>query len=383
MQTSGLRIGSIRGIQIRVHFTFLLILPFLAFSFARAFQSAARVAGIPAAQIAGTPWMWGLGVAVALFASVLIHELAHSLYGLRAGARISGITLMMIGGVSEVTEMPPRPRDEAIMALLGPLTSLLLGALGYLLRLAVPATAFNLRFALFYLGGLNLFLGLFNLLPAYPMDGGRVLRSILTPRLGPVRATQIAARVGKAFAILFGIWGFHTSNVFLLLIAFFVFIGAQAETRAVVVGALLADLHVRDVMSDRVSAVPAASSVQDAAERMLRERRVALPVTEEDRPIGVITLAAVQAVAPDRRGDVTAGSVAIPTPSLSPSDDAAKAMRMLGERDLPQLSVTEDSRLVGVVSRDDIARGLMLNELEASQLRHAGWQGWRRRDAPS
>jgi CIC family chloride channel protein len=150
-----------------------------------------------------------------------------------------------------------------------------------------------------------------------------------------------------------------------------------------VVRALLADLHVRDVMSDRVSAVPAASSVQDAAERMLRERRVALPVTEGDRPIGVITLAAVQAVAPDRRGDVTAGSVAIPTPSLSPSDDAAKAMRMLGERDLPQLSVTEDSRLVGVVSRDDIARGLMLNELEATQHRSAGWQGWRRRDVPS
>jgi Zn-dependent protease len=382
MHTSGLRIGSIRGIEIRVHFTFLLVLPILAFAFARAFQAAARVADVPATQIAGTPWLWGLGVALALFGSVLIHELAHSLYGLRTGARIRGITLMMIGGVSEITEMPPRPRDEAIMAFLGPLTSLLLGALCYLLRLAIPATSFNLRFALFYLGGLNLFLGLFNLLPAYPMDGGRVLRSLLTPRMGPVRATQIAAGVGKTFAVLFGLWGVFSFNVFLLLIAFFVFSGAQAESRAVMIRALLGDLRVRDVMSDRVSAVPATTSVADAAQRMLQERRLGLAVTDGDRPIGVMTIAAVQTVPPDRRRDVTAGSVAIPTPSLSPSDDATKAMRMLGETDVPYLSVTDDSRLVGVVSRDGIARRLMLSELQATRSRKPGWPGFRRRDVP-
>jgi CBS domain-containing protein len=212
------------------------------------------------------------------------------------------------------------------------------------------------------------------------MDGGRILRSILTPRMGPVRATQIAARVGKTFAVLFGIWGLLTFNVFLILIAFFVFNGAQAESRSVMVRALLGDLRVRDVMSDRVSAVPATTSVDAAADRMLRERSLALAVTEGDRPIGVMTLAAVKSVPPDRRGDVTAGSVAIPTPPLSPSDDATKALRMLGETDVPYLCVTDDSRLVGVVSRDDIARGLMLNELDATQGR--GWRGWRRRDVP-
>jgi CBS domain-containing protein len=126
--------------------------------------------------------------------------------------------------------------------------------------------------------------------------------------------------------------------------------------------------------------VPAATSIHDAAERMLRERRLALVVTEGDRPIGAITLEAVQTVPPDRRRDVSAGSVAVPTPSLSPSDDATKALRILGDSNIPHLAVMEDSRLVGVVSRDDIARGLRLTELEATQHRHPGWQGWRRRD---
>jgi hypothetical protein len=119
MTSGAIRIGRIRGIDIRVHFTFLLVLPFLAFSFARAFLAAALAAGIPPQLLRGSPWLWGMALAVALFGSVLLHELAHSLYGVRKGGEIRGITLLMIGGVSEVTEMPPRPRDEAIMALLG------------------------------------------------------------------------------------------------------------------------------------------------------------------------------------------------------------------------------------------------------------------------
>src|SRR5262245_17295929 len=103
MSMDGFRIGTIRGIPIRVHFTFLLVLPLLAFGFARSFRAAAGLADVPPEQLSGRPWVWGLGVAIALFASVLVHELAHSLYALRKGGRVRGITLLMIGGVSQLS----------------------------------------------------------------------------------------------------------------------------------------------------------------------------------------------------------------------------------------------------------------------------------------
>ena len=120
--------GAFRGIPIRVHFTLLLILPLLAVMFGGAFRRAAEVAEVPPERLLGSPAVWGLGVAVGLFASVFVHELAHTLYALARGGRVRSITLMMVGGVSELTEAPPRPRDEALMALVGPLTSILLAA---------------------------------------------------------------------------------------------------------------------------------------------------------------------------------------------------------------------------------------------------------------
>jgi len=376
---TGFRIATIRGIPIRIHFTFLLVLPFLAFAFARAFRSAAELADVPPEQLGGTPWLWGLGVALALFASVLVHELAHSLYALRKGGRVRDITLLMIGGVSQLTEPPREARHEAVMALVGPLVSLGLGGLFYLLHLAAARASFDLRFALFYIGSLNLFLGVFNLLPAFPMDGGRILRAVLATRMGMVRATHIASRIGKLFAVGFAIWGFLTFNMLLLLIAFFVFVGANAETNAVMVKALLGRLHVRDVMSDQVLAVPADLSVYEAAERMLRERRLAFAVTVEGQPVGLVTLDAIQAVPPERRAELRARDIIVETPPLSPGDDAAVALRTMGETDLPLLAVAEDGRLVGTVSREDIARSLALGELEETQHRRARWPARRRR----
>jgi Zn-dependent protease len=315
MGMGGFRIATIRGIPIRIHVSFLFVLPLLAFGFARAFQAAAELAGVPPSFVTGRPWLWGLGVALALFVSVLVHELAHALYAVATGGRVRGITLLMIGGVSEIAEAPKGPRREGIMAFVGPVVSLALGALFFLLHLAAARASFSLRFALFHVAMLNTFLGLFNLLPAFPMDGGRILRALLTPRLGIVRATGVAARVGQVFAVLFGIWGFLSWNMFLVLIAFFVFSGAQAETRAVVVKALLGDLHVRDVMR---SQPPMATIAPEAS-------------------------------------------------ALSPSDDLAKALRLMSEQDLTEVPVTEGARLVGTVSRADLVHIL---EDEARQRPH-------------
>jgi len=121
---SAIRLGRIAGIPVQIHFSFLLALPLLAYLFAQQFVAAAQLVGIPQGRIGGDRYLWGLAVALALFASVLLHELAHSLYARRTGTRVSAITLLMIGGVSQIEDSPRRPRDEAIMALLGPLTSL-------------------------------------------------------------------------------------------------------------------------------------------------------------------------------------------------------------------------------------------------------------------
>ena len=381
MTMGGFRIGTIRGIPIRIHWTFLLVLPVLAFAFSRAFRAATNLAAVPPELLSGSPLLWGVALALALFASVLVHELAHSLYALRKGGKVRAITLLMIGGVSQISEAPKKTRDEAVMALVGPVTSLALGLLFYLVHSFAGRADFNLRFAVFYLGSLNLFLGVFNLLPAFPMDGGRILRALLAGRFGLVRATNIASSVGKVFAVLFALWGFVSFNMFLVLIAFFVFVGADAEKQAVVVKALLGRLRVRDVMSTRLCSVADDVSVRDAAERMLRERRLALATTVDGRPVGLITLDAVQAVPPERRAETPARSIAVEIPPLSPEDDVAKALQLMTERNLPQLAVAEDGNVVGSISRDDVVRGLRLTELEATQHDWGRWShpvaGWR------
>ncbi|HEY8212436.1 MAG TPA: site-2 protease family protein [Myxococcaceae bacterium] len=376
----GYRIATIRGIPIRVHITFLIALPLIAFGFGRAFIAAAQLAGIPPERLSGSPWLWGLGVAVVLFASVLVHELAHSLYALRTGGRVRDITLLMVGGVSQLTEPPKKVKDEAVMALVGPLVSLALGVAFLVLRLAVGGASFNLQFALFYLGSLNLFLGLFNLLPAFPMDGGRILRALLSGRMGMVRATRVAASVGKAFAVLFAVWGFLTFNMLLVLIAFFVFIGAKGEARSVAAKELLGRLHVRDVMNGPVPSIPADLSVHEAAERMLGERRLAYAVTGGGRPAGFVTLQSIQAVPPERRAQVPVREVAVQSPPISPSDDLGKALGIMAETDAPLLAVVEGGVLVGLVTREDIARGLKLSELKSTQGQGAAWP-MRRREA--
>ena len=217
-------IGRIAGIPVRLHASLLLFLPLLAWSFVPA---GTGLVGI----------LWGCVYAVALFACIVLHELGHSLVARRQGAVILDILLLPIGGVARIVGMSSRPRDEFAVAAAGPAVSLALGAAGWL---AAPYLVnFNLYLGIVTdsLGWMNLWLGLFNLIPAYPMDGGRIFRALLSPRLGHLRATRIAAIVACIVAILFAVravwpW-FHGGQVriFLLLIALFVYQSASAELK--------------------------------------------------------------------------------------------------------------------------------------------------------
>ena len=227
-------IGNIFNIPVRVHVTLLIFLPLFALSFA-------PVEGLPGL-------FYGALGAAGLFGSVALHEVGHSLVARTKGSRILEILLLPIGGMARLDRLPPRPADEIQTALAGPAVSLALGVAG--LFFAPLVYPFNPLLAVMVheLGRINIMLVLFNLIPSFPMDGGRVFRAVLTPRLGRLAATQLAAKVGRAVAWLFGIWalwpileGGHI-NFSLLLIAYFVHQSAGAEARQAELEAL-ADLQ--------------------------------------------------------------------------------------------------------------------------------------------
>ncbi len=354
-------VARIRGIPIRIDVTFLLALPFFAYSFGQSFSGAARLAGTRPEHLVGSPWLWGLLLAIALFASVLVHELGHSLYAVQRGGKVRSITLYMVGGVSELASPP---RNEALMALVGPLTSLILGGVFVgLARLTTGTGSPNLSFGLFYLGQLNVVLGVFNLLPAFPMDGGRVLRGALARRIGPIRATRIAASVGRAFAIVFAVLGFLSLNVLLLFISFVVYAGAEAEARDVLVRAALGDLRVRDFMSPLGTGIAEEDTLLDVGERMMRERRTAYPVSRDGRVVGFVTADTVKQVPVDARSRIFARDALRPAAVVDAGEKVVDALHLLGAGGGTEVAVIDSGRLVGTLSQLDIAWGLELREL--------------------
>lgn len=367
MFNSSIRIGSIMGIPIYLHFSFLLILPFLAWAFGNNIKALANYAAVPVAGLEYSPYVWGLIIALALFASVLLHELGHSYVAMNMQIKIRGITLMILGGLAQLEEMPSKPGEEAKIALAGPVVSFLIGLGCYLaLPYVGPKAHPNLTFSISYLGYINVFLGLFNLIPAFPMDGGRILRSLLAKRKSFVAATKIAADVGKAFAFAFGIFGLINGNFVLVLIAFFVYMGASQEYQFTVIKTTLDGFRVRDLMTTDVATVDADASVRDLVDRMMQERHMGYPVVREGKVVGCVTLEDLGKVQPDARdaarvADIMTAEVV----SVSPNDDIYLALKQISENEIGRLPVLENGRLVGIISRSDVMRGFQLRQLQA------------------
>lgn len=196
----------VMGIPIRVHLTLVILLLFVAL----------------------TRGLGGILLAIGVFSSVALHELGHSWVAIRKGCHVREIMLLPIGGVAKMTHIPSRPKDEVLMAAAGPFVSFLLAVLFWLLTgLGVLPMLFA------YLAAINLMLCLFNLLPSFPMDGGRIFRAFMTPRIGRLQATALAARIGRIMSVAGGIFGLLTGDWWLILIAVFIYNAAGAEYRAV------------------------------------------------------------------------------------------------------------------------------------------------------
>ena len=372
------RIGRIFGIPVLIHFTFLLIIPLFAWIIASQIVTTADlVAEIYAVPIdmslitAGSmPYLLGTVISLGLFAGVLVHELAHSLVARHSGIRINSITLLIFGGVASMEETLPDPFVELPMALIGPVTSLFVGVvctgLVYLTGSIVqdPGAGGLFVFIFGYLGVLNIILFAFNLLPAFPMDGGRVLRAWLAKRMPLHRATRIAADIGKGFAIVFALIGIVLINPLLLLIAFFIYMGASQETVAVKYSVLLQDIRIGSIMSRPVTTVSPTLPVSQVITMMFSSKHLGFPVVEHDVLMGMVTVADVQKRSPIDRDamqvrDVMTRDVIAVTPDTPVTD----VLRIMTAKDIGRVPVVEGDRVVGIVTRTDILKVVELKEI--------------------
>ena len=374
---ASLEIGNLAGIPVKLHWSFLLVIPLFAWIIGSQIELTVELIailfGVPidlTLIVANfNPYILGTVVALGLFVGVFIHEMAHSLIAKAKGIKIHSITLLILGGVSQMEETMPDPKVELPMALAGPLTSLavgvICGALVYVFETVVPdpAIAGVLIFVFGYLGLLNVLLFGFNLLPAFPMDGGRVLRAWLARRMPLSRATRIAADVGKAFAVLFGIIGFLLLNPILIIIAFFIYIGANQEATYLRYNILLQDVTVADAMNSPVITVEPTMPLSQVIAMMYETKHLGFPVVERGSLVGIIALADVHKVSPIDREAMQVQDVMTRNPTtLPPSAPLLDALRVMSGQDIGRIPVVAGDTLVGIVTRTDVLRVMELRE---------------------
>jgi len=359
-------VARIRGIPVRINVTLLILLPYVTYVatnlFHSEYQELVRVLGLDAGPLLLPPLAWGAILALSLFVAVLLHELAHCLTAMAAGARVESITLMMLGGVSRIVDEIRSPGREAWMAASGPLTSLALAVLFYVVARLLESGPADLTIAAGVFAEINLVLAIFNLLPAFPMDGGRILRAALTPRYGRLAATRKAAAVGKVMAVLFGILGLVTFNFILILIAVFVFMGASAETTALAARVSLRGLRMRSLVDRRIGQVRPDVPLAVVAERFLEDDLVAVRVGDglTGPGAGFITLDDLERMGRGQAG-ARAGDVARrDLPRARAEDDAAAILSLLQRGRGAVLVVDEAGEPMGLVSAADVRRAALL-----------------------
>jgi Zn-dependent protease len=375
-QRGAVTLFHVKGVPVRAHWTLLLILPYLAVVFSAQFERVAHVAGIAPESLRGAPLLWGALLALALFASVAVHELAHTLVAMARGGRVRDITLMLLGGVSHFEHMPERPRTEALVSAAGPVTSLAIAGLLFVALWAVGYGSPDLRLGVFYIAYLNLLLGAFNLLPAFPMDGGRVLRAALAARLSRRRATDIAATVGVIVAVLLGIVGLIGGSFLLILIAVFVFFGARLEARGERVKEALAGLRVADLLGAQPPTVELDTRLDQVLPLMHRAGRLQLiTVDEHALTAGIVRAADIVEIPPAARSRMTVrdlgdklrvGLVTIPW-----NASARAALAKATESHVDSLVVVDTTKEeaaapVGLLGLREIEEAVQLHLLESS-----------------
>ena len=361
----GIKIGTALGIPVRLNWTFLIVLPLFAYLIGSQVGTIAGVmndafaAGINLdAVVAGiTPWVLGLAAALGLFGGVLLHEFGHSIVAMRYGYEIESITLWLLGGLASFAEFPEDWKHEFWIAIAGPVVSVAVGAVCYGVFAFAPIGS-NLLFVFGYLALLNIVLAVFNMLPAFPMDGGRVLRALLARNQPHAQATQRAATIGKVFAFFMGLIGLFSFQLLLIVLAFFIYIAASGEAQQTTLKAAFEDVTVADVMTRReeLHTVSEDASVADLMSRMFEERHTGYPVLHGDDLVGMVTLEDARSVREVERDAYRVADVMeTDLVGVGPETDAMTALQTMQENSVGRLPVVDrDNELVGLISRSDL-----------------------------
>lgn len=385
-RTFGFRVGRIAGIDIHVDLSLAIIFSLVAFSLGTGLLPAWHPDWGPF-----TVWATAVAAAVALFASILVHELSHALVGRAHGIPINAITLFVFGGVAQLEREPHNWRAELWMAIAGPVTSLVLGLVSLALAEAMAGpVAFDdgeqalaglspLATILAWLGPVNIILAVFNLVPGFPLDGGRVLRAILWGVTGDLlRATQWASKLGQGFAwllIMIGVsmmLGLHYPllggglivGMWLAFIGWFLNNAALMSYRQMLVREALEDLPVSRVMRrDLLTVHPGMNLDTLVGDYLMGSDQRAFPVKEDGDLLGLVCLEDIRRIPRSSWHGTLVGEIMTPAAALSTIDmhaDAAEALQLLSRAGVNQLPVTDQGELVGLVLREDIVKWLSL-----------------------
>ena len=347
------RIGRIAGIPIFVHWTFLILIVWLLVSSVSAGRS------IPQAFAE-------LGFVMALFGCVVLHELGHALMARRFGVPTADITLLPIGGVARLERMPEKPSEEFLVAIAGPLVNVAIAAIlfAFKAKTAVDLTDERVLLKGDFLSRLlvvNLFLAIFNLLPAFPMDGGRILRALLAMFMDYGKATRTAAMVGQLIAIGLGFLGLQSGNVMLVFIAVFVWIGAQSEAGLVTERMELRGVPVRRAMLTSFQSLAPTNTLGDAVNLLLAGSQQDFPVVSDGKVLGMLTRAGLIEGLSRGGRDAAVKDVALQAvASIDASAMLAPALAHLREGGLACLQVVENGQTVGLLTAENVAEFLMV-----------------------
>lgn len=361
-----LRIGSISGIPISIHASWLLVYALITWSLAIGyFPSAVQGVGAVAA------WVSGLVAALLLFVSVLLHEFSHALMARAWGVGVRGITLHVFGGVSQLEGEPPSPRAEFLIAVVGPLTSFAIAAVLWAV-VGIGIRAPTPRAIVTYLAFVNSAVGVFNLIPGFPLDGGRLLRAVLWWWKGALEpATYLASRIGVSFA--FGLMALGAFQIFsgaamngfwLILIGLFLRGAADSSYAQLTLKEALGRIRVRDLMTREVVSVTAETTLEHLADRFWTHRFTSFPVVDGDGQLrGIATLDGLRGMARERWPD-TAVSEVMHAPSddliVSPDTSVFDALQKASGNGVGRLAVLDGGRLVGYLSLKDITQAIAL-----------------------
>jgi Zn-dependent protease/CBS domain-containing protein len=355
------KLGTFAGIDVFVHATFLLLIGWIGYRYWLEYGTLAKVAE-------------GILFILALFLCVVLHEYGHALTARKYGIKTRDITLYPIGGVARLERMPDKPVEELWVALMGPAVNVAIAALlfGYLYVSGglVPMTDLTIASGSFLvrLMAVNISLVLFNLIPAFPMDGGRVLRALLAMRMDYVRATQVAASIGQGLAFLFGLAGLF-GNPFLLFIAFFVWIGASQEASMVQIRNSISGIPVTHAMQTRFDTLSPSDRLDRVVNLILSGSQQDFPVVEDGQFIGVLTRDDfIKALSEQGQNVPVVSVIRRNVPSVDSHEMVEMALMRLQESGAKTLPVMHGGRFVGLVTSENITEFLMIR----SALKTAG-----------